>query len=269
MQDNYAILECHKTDDLEQIKKNYRKLILRYHPDKNNGESEKFIQIKSAYNSIVKERSLTLSVQDRAKRFMFMLYLFMKPKNIKLNVKVSIYDIYNAEIKKINYMRIIDGEKKRHTVYIDLLNFRSEYEFEELGDENPFTKKCGDMTVCITIDYGKYDKTLFVDDTLCINKISDTYNLSYKLKLNLYEYFYGLRSNYDFIGKDIDLSHHIPFNDGMILTLKNHGLPYETVNDEIFRGGLTILLELTFENVKKETTHDEQFLNFLKEHFNQ
>lgn len=270
MQDCYEILESKKTDSIEDIKTNYRKLVLRFHPDKNEGNTEKFIQIDKAYKRILKHRSVTVSLNDRARRFMLLMYLFMKPKNIKLDIKISIEDIYNAEVKKINYRRFYNGEKVRHTVYIDLLNFRNEYTFEELGDENPITKKCGDLIVYITIDYGEYDKTLFVNDVLCVNKISDNYGLSYKVKINLYEYFYGLKNNYDFINSILNLSHHIPHENGMYLTVKNKGLPYEsddTSDYELHRGDLTIMIELNLDNVKKESK-DIYFHNFLKEHFN-
>lgn len=272
MQDCYEILESKKTDSIEDIKTNYRKLVLRFHPDKNEGNTEKFIQIDKAYKRILKHRSVTVSLNDRARRFMLLMYLFMKPKNIKLDIKISIEDIYNAEVKKINYRRFYNGEKVRHTVYIDLLNFRNEYTFEELGDENPITKKCGDLIVYITIDYGEYDKTLFVNDVLCVNKISDNYGLSYKVKINLYEYFYGLKNNYDFINSILNLSHHIPHENGMYITVKNKGLPYQSddANDyELHRGDLTIMIELNLDNIERINTGDEHFRKFLKEYFNQ
>ena len=123
------------------------KLVLRFHPVKMGNTEDSFKLIKLIKK--LKHRSVTVSLNDRARRFMLLMYLFMKPKNIKLDIKISIEDIYNAEVKKINYRRFYNSEKVRHTVYIDLLNFRNEYIFEELGDENPITKNCGDLIVCI------------------------------------------------------------------------------------------------------------------------
>lgn len=269
MQDCYEILESKTTDSIEDIKINYRKLVLRYHPDKNGGNADKFINIDKAYKRILEQRSLALSLNDKARKFMLLMYFFMKPKNIKLDIKVKIEDIYNAEIKKINYKRFLNSEKVRHAVYIDLLNFRNEYLFEELGDENPITKKCGDLIVYISIDYGEYDKFLYVNDILCINKLAYNYSLSYKINMNLYEFFYGLKNNYNFINTMLDLSHHIPHKNGLYITVKNKGLPYESdvANDyELHRGDLTIILELCLDNVKIDSK-DKCFQDFLKTYF--
>ena len=43
-EDPYEILEVNRLSDIEDIKKSYRRLCLKYHPDKNNGESENFIK---------------------------------------------------------------------------------------------------------------------------------------------------------------------------------------------------------------------------------
>ena len=49
--DLYEILEIERTDDQDIIKKAYKKLIKKYHPDKNKESNtvEKFDRIKLAY----------------------------------------------------------------------------------------------------------------------------------------------------------------------------------------------------------------------------
>ncbi len=54
MKKDYETLGVPLTCTLEEIKKAYHKLALRYHPDVNQGNSDKFNDIKEAYDRIVK-----------------------------------------------------------------------------------------------------------------------------------------------------------------------------------------------------------------------
>ena len=64
----YAILECNRNDSNEHIKKQYRKLVSDYHPDKIASKglpeeftkfaNDKFREIKEAYEVIKKERGI-------------------------------------------------------------------------------------------------------------------------------------------------------------------------------------------------------------------
>ncbi len=64
----YAILNCEQTDSNEQIKKQYRKLVFEYHPDKIASKglpeefmkfaNDKFREIQEAYDKIRKERGI-------------------------------------------------------------------------------------------------------------------------------------------------------------------------------------------------------------------
>lgn len=56
MKDYYYILGVSQTASTEQIKKAYRKLSLKFHPDKNDGDeffSERFKEIKEAYETLI------------------------------------------------------------------------------------------------------------------------------------------------------------------------------------------------------------------------
>lgn len=52
--EKYSILGLNPGVDLETVKKTYKKLALKYHPDRPNGDNKKFQNISDAYNSIEK-----------------------------------------------------------------------------------------------------------------------------------------------------------------------------------------------------------------------
>ena len=56
MKDYYNILGVDKQASQEEIKKAFRKLSLKYHPDKNGGDDRQFKEINEAYSTIGDER---------------------------------------------------------------------------------------------------------------------------------------------------------------------------------------------------------------------
>jgi DnaJ-class molecular chaperone len=52
-----TILELPEEYSDEDIKKNYRRLVLKYHPDRYKGPSEKFIKVQEAYELLNKEQT--------------------------------------------------------------------------------------------------------------------------------------------------------------------------------------------------------------------
>lgn len=53
-----ALEILHVSIDIKEneIKAKYKKLVMKYHPDKNNGDSRQFLKIKEAYDILLKQR---------------------------------------------------------------------------------------------------------------------------------------------------------------------------------------------------------------------
>lgn len=53
----YEVLEIDPISNKDEIRKQYRKLCLKYHPDKNNGNDEQFKKIKEAYEILYNDET--------------------------------------------------------------------------------------------------------------------------------------------------------------------------------------------------------------------
>ena len=137
---------------LLDIKKSYRKLSLKYHPDKNKGDSTRFLKIKYAYdilsNDIMRKNYHQMSGE---KQNMFMVFL-----NKIFTQKLQLYDFpkFNINLTQtdINYLK---------TNFINLINNFNFKDIYYLFSENRIKKtyfdnssSCSDNNITLW-DYDK------------------------------------------------------------------------------------------------------------------
>ncbi|KAK1348858.1 DnaJ domain-containing protein [Hamiltosporidium tvaerminnensis] len=64
--DPYKVLRIEKGSDITVIKKAYKKLVLKYHPDRPNGDENKYLEIREAFEYLSKDtvESETINVEN-------------------------------------------------------------------------------------------------------------------------------------------------------------------------------------------------------------
>lgn len=87
--DYYQILNVDKSCSIEEIKKAYRKLALKYHPDHNSETKDKFNLIKEAYDYLIKNHT-PLKISSFDKMFTDMFKTMKKHVNIIHTIRISI-----------------------------------------------------------------------------------------------------------------------------------------------------------------------------------
>lgn len=150
MEEYYNILELDYTKKYsdDEIGKAYRKQALKFHPDKCNGNSEKFIKIKLAHDMIIKNNNFAFTTEisnptnilqimkilENKKENMIDLFMALTNRNlfvskilqlnllnIEHNITIFLKDLYNKNYNKIMIPRITRDE------YSYELNYTSNY----------------------------------------------------------------------------------------------------------------------------------------------
>jgi len=252
LSDKYKLLEVDENSTLDEIKKSYRKLCLKYHPDKNtkDDDASKFIEIQKAYVEVVKSKETNIN-------FFIMFWYFVqsltKDCNVTMNLIVSIEDIYNNKIKKITYNRISNELKKVSEVfYLELCTWQESYHLDNLGDYNVIGKCYGDLILNIKVDFTNYP-------TLALNNIVDVYELNIVVNINLYEYYFGVCKQISYINNDMIELNYIPYINGDTQIIKEKGLN----KDENLRADLFIFYKVDLTKINKNFENEKELLNNL------
>ncbi len=170
MNDYYEILNSTKFDSLDDIRKSYRKLQFKYHPDR-GGDKGMFIKINKAYdfisNNHKKEKNNDIlsnnlksnqNIEKKQEKNEVKIKNEKKPKTIIKIVTISIEDSYFGKKIPIEIERwyIENNEKynEKEKIYIDLYKGIDDNEIIVLKNKGHFLNKNnkGDVKIIIKIE---------------------------------------------------------------------------------------------------------------------
>jgi DnaJ-class molecular chaperone len=203
------ILNVNRESSIDEIKRSFRILILKYHPDKREGSNTEFIRIKTAYDDVIKWKTDT--TVNFYLIFMFYINFFKenvltRKKDITLNVDILIEELYNNCTKKISYIRQTNTGKKVEVLYLELIDWKEQYIIPYHGDYDIISKITTDLIINVEIKNNNFQN-------ISINTLLDLHELYLMIDINIYEYYFGV-------------SRRIPyFNDEEIEIMFN---PYDT-----------------------------------------
>lgn len=287
----YEILEVSKDASLDDIKRAYKKLALKYHPDKcGNAQKETFIKISNAYHilsdpakkakyDLISKEEVAYFGDTFQKLFTLLLTIILNHtqnrkeiiKDLIMEIPVELDELYHRSIKKISIKvcRIHSGKQKYESIplYLSLFNYKKQYIYNGIGDEYLVNDEVIKTNVILNIKIVEHP---FIH----IDNILTHYDLHIQKEITLYQYYYGYTETINYFGSELIIKYDGKFisstlnNDlRAIIIKKDLGLPYydKTVNIEQ-RGDLYIFLSVKLPcELNKE---DNDFERFLKTYFN-
>lgn len=268
----YETLGVSQQASFDEIRTAYKKLALQYHPDKANGDREKFERVKLAYTALKDpstrkridcmlsnshdntDSSEDNSMDEIVNVFMDILYEQVRKtrkcmqgkhtdNDICLIVNVDVKDIYQGCIKKIVTKVKRKGEWTRQACILKLFDMRKHYVFEKQSDECQ-----GDIIVTVNIECPRG-----------YSVIGNDLHLTYHV--DLYTYLYGGTVHINILDTetiDIDINPR-----QKTAQVDGYGFSYME-NNEMKYGNLILIFETCIDD---NILQKEDVRNFIRSHF--
>jgi DnaJ-class molecular chaperone len=267
----YAILELDKSSSQDDIRKSYKRLALKYHPDKNHAAyDDRFPQIKAAYDILSdpikrdvydaqyssrdKINYSSVDWRDFINKMVKSMYTIMRknafPDDIIITLKVDIHEIYHKKIKKLNIKvkRWNEDEfmSDHSVIYIDLMNYQSEYRCAGKGDASMFRKLSNsDIIVKLRIND---------EADVSVPNIFSLYDISVQIPVTLHSFYTDTSFKVSSL-----LNIEIPNERKTNYVLKGMGLPFFSEDAEEMRGDIYVCLK-----IEMPTDPPCEFVDMLK-----